>query len=285
MQHYWWGPPPPTPWSMMLKQLHNAAAATIFYHEPQQHDYELIMTFSIDVGDALSHAAFNAMSVIDDPTMECEVMQRVKDMLTIVANTQKDHYFDGDGLDHLVAKSLMLIDNLLYHCGVVCEVTLAKLRDVQHHLQDATILSCSRFVDEQASLLVRGISKELEQRFENAFTKEALMADDRSLWSRLGNAAYHIFRNGMKGQGHRRRPGRRHKPEMQTEAASDSGGDSKPPAPPTCVELLGCKIEEDHNLMTAFNDVFTKHNVACTDEVMADLVHAARTRSSTRWSF
>ena len=106
-----------------------------------------------------------------------------------------------------------------------------------------------------------------------------------SLWSRLGKAAYHIFRNGMKGQGHRRRPGRRHKPEMQTEAASDSGGDSKPPAPPTCVELLGCSIEEDHNLMTAFNDVFTKHNVACTDEVMADLVHAAKNRSSTRWSF
>jgi len=145
-----------------------------------------------------------------------------------VDNFQFFQYLGCDNLELRAASSLMEVNELLRKQsereGQPLPVAAVKdLKHLQVHCQDLALLSCSRFLS-QTTLQSKGIPPELLHRLEAAFGTAALQDD--VLWSRLGNAKYHVFTNHMRFGARKHRHGRGgRKSRAAKEAAKEEKGE------------------------------------------------------------
>lgn len=108
----------------------------------------------------------------------------------------------GDEVDRRAADALASVDALVQeHAGL-------ELKEVQRRAQDVLMLACARFMDE-AALKDKGIPLEVRERLNKACQKDVLI--DHDLWSRLGNAKYHLFTPTVQWASPRNRANRRHR--------------------------------------------------------------------------
>ena len=117
----------------------------------------------------------------------------------------------SDDLELLAARGMQEISELLrqqrdQEAPPLPKVVVKGLKVVQRHVQDVVLLVCSKGVPPEILQRSKGVPPELLKRLEAAFGTAALQDDE--LWSRLGNAKYHVWTHGMRFGERKHRHGR-----------------------------------------------------------------------------
>ena len=127
--------------------------------------------------------------------------------------------------DAEAAGALVKVDSLLAREDeAISAGTVTELKALQIQMQDLVILVCSRGND-QSLMKEHGIKQPLLQRLEEAFP-QGLLARDEALWSRLGNAKFHVFQRVSTFGKRKKRRGRGAKPRKHPREISDAEGDA-----------------------------------------------------------
>mmetsp|Transcript_31494 Transcript_31494/g.104380 ORF Transcript_31494/g.104380 Transcript_31494/m.104380 type:complete len:825 (-) Transcript_31494:79-2553(-) len=172
-----------------------------------------------DIMELLAPAAAKALTAVE---LAIEETPAIQVQLTGASNVFQSiaggaGVAPGDEVDRRAADALASVDALVQeHAGLA-------LKEVQRRAQDVLMLACTRFMD-KAALEDKGIPLEVRERLNEACQKDVLL-DHSDLWSRLGNAKYHLFTHGKKWGLRRNRANRRqrHRAVGAAEAPAAAG--------------------------------------------------------------
>jgi len=177
----------------------------------------------IDIIGKLSHLSIEGLALVEKAVLaaaggcddgffglvlgDCLRLQlaTVKLTLEAVSDSVKVVYRPaGDDLEYCIARSLSFVDDVLREQAAQETIPLPKLAlkslgVLQRHMQDISVLVCSRGIPLESLTRTRRISRELESRLEKAFGR-AVIHFHGLLWSRLGNSKHQLFHQGLEHQ-------------------------------------------------------------------------------------
>jgi len=190
----------------------------------------------IDIAIELDRLSSEGLRFVEAPTLQAgdlpAQLANVHHTLRYVSTVaQWPLILHDDMLEWRAALALLDVDELLRQQAEeevppLPTAAVQDLKQLQQRYQDIAVLACSRGID-QSLLQGKGIPEVLLARLQAAFG-HALQDD--GLWSRLGNAKYHIFTQGARFGERKHRHGRGGRKSRRREAEAE-GNDSTGAAP------------------------------------------------------
>jgi len=190
----------------------------------------------IDIIGKLSHLSIEGLALVEKAALAADCLRlqlaTVKLTLEFVSDTVEFVYRPGhDDLEFCVARSLSCVDEILREQAAqetppLPKLALESLCVLLRHMQDISVLACSRGIPLEILMATRGIPRDLERRFERAFGHAAIHPHGL-LWSRLGNSKHHLFHQGLehqRGREQKHQHGRRGRKRHCGPTVSQSGG-------------------------------------------------------------
>ena len=211
-------------WAMQLAwQMQASLEAQMGWHEEEDADwgYAASDITDINITGELARRSSEGLAVVENASVaaDClrsqlsnvkQTLEDVSETMRKVENFEMFQYIGCDDFEIRAASAMQEVHELLREQAAKEAPPLPKaavrhLKKLQVHCQDVALLLCSRFLN-QTLLRNKGVSPELLARLEAAFGHAALQDDD--IWSRLGNAKYHVFTEDMHWGRRRHRGGR-----------------------------------------------------------------------------